>query len=343
MSAQIPKDVAESSLNAQLAKAGLTRIHQGKVRDTWALPDHSDLLLQVATNRISIFDFVLNAQVPRKGEVLTAMTVFWLTQVVQSFRNHLVSFGSGIDRYLPENLRDNNELQRCALIVEKLTMIPAESIIRGALTGSGWTSYQESGQVCGIPLPSGLNDGDLIPDPIFPLFAPSDKAEVGHDEHISATSAIEQFGRPIGDIPRAAYLIAFMHAYNRGVLLADTKLELGKTSGGIWTIADEIFTPDSSRFWDLAEWLESRKKGFSPTSWDKQSVRDAGKIVETPFGVTGINKLKPENPDHVAFVHQVPISAEVIGIAEERYATILQRLVEMSLSEYQEKAMLIAA
>lgn len=133
--------------------------------------------------------------------------------------------------------------------------------------------------------------------------------------------------------------MAFHFAYSRGVLIADTKFELGRTLSGVWTMADEILTPDSSRLWDLQEWLKTRGQSISPTSWDKQSVREHGKKIETPFGITGINTLKPENPEHVAFVHSVQIPSDVTGVATERYTTIFSRIVEMPLDRFQRQEM----
>ncbi len=336
MPTPIPKDVAESDLSRTLAKAGLTRVHQGKVRDTWELPD-PELLLQVATDRISIFDFVLNALVPRKGEALTAMTIFWLDEVLKGFDNHLIAYGEEIDIHLPERLRGNRELQSRALVVYKLDMLPVEAIVRGALTGSGFKSYQRDGTVCGFQLPAGLRDGDLIPDPLFPLFTPTTKAQEGHDEHMDAASVIERHGRGIGDLSRAAYLVAFHYALERGVVIADTKFERDEDEFG-----DEILTPDSSRFWDHDEWEATRAKGVSPTPWDKQSVRNWGKAALTPSGViTNIGDLNPGKPDDVALVHSLDVPPDVVGVAAERYTTIFKRITSYGLDEFQEKAMQI--
>lgn len=160
--------------------AGLTRVHQGKVRDTYALPDHPDLMLVYASDRISVFDFVLPALVVQKGETLTALNVWWCDEVLRDvFPHDLVAFGPKIDVYLPETTRDNAKLWRRAVVVRKLEMLPIEAIVRGYLTGSGLASYQKTGMVCGHILPNGLTDGSQLPRPIF---TPSTKALVGHDE-----------------------------------------------------------------------------------------------------------------------------------------------------------------
>ncbi|MBI1961288.1 MAG: phosphoribosylaminoimidazolesuccinocarboxamide synthase [Parcubacteria group bacterium] len=331
MPTPIPKNVAESDLSRKLAKEKLIRVHQGKVRDTWTLPNHPGRLLQVATDRISIFDFVLNAKVPHKGEVLTAMTIFWLQEVLRGFRHHVEERGGFVDNYLPDTLCHNTDLQRRALVVKKLDMLPVEAIVRGTLTGSGFKSYQKDGTVCGFVLPEGLHDGDLIPDPMFPLFTPTTKAVEGHDEHMDATGVINRFGRPVCDLSRAAYLIAFTYAWERGVVIADTKFECSRDAFG-----DEIITPDSSRFWDRDEWEATRAKGVSPTPYDKQSVRDWGKAIATPFeGITGIGNLDPENPEHVAFVHDLEVPSDVLEVAARRYETIFRRIVGTELRGFQ--------
>ena len=233
---------------------GLNLVHQGKVRDTFELPDRN-LLLPVATDRISIFDIVLNGLVRYKGEVLTALNIFWRTQVLRKLQHDLVAFGRGIDEYLPPDLRGNRNLWRRATVVRRLNMLPVEAIVRGHLTGSGLKDYQKTGAICGNDLPAGLKDGSKLPDPIF---TPSTKAEIGHDENVSAGSVTGQFGEAIESLSLTVFSIGKHFAYSVGLIVADSKFELGylgeippsgKVPLEMLVLADEVLTPDSSRFW----------------------------------------------------------------------------------------------
>ena len=179
---KIPSAVRDSKVTQAVVAAGCTEAHVGKVRHSYNLPGHPKLMLVVATDRISIFDHVLNALIAGKGEILTALTVYWLTRILSGVPSHLMAHGSGIDQYLPESLRGNPELQSRALVVKRLKMLPIEFIVRGNLTGSGYKSYQKDGTVCGIQLRPGYVDGSFLDEP---LLAPSTKAEEGHDVNIS--------------------------------------------------------------------------------------------------------------------------------------------------------------
>lgn len=340
MGTKIPEAVRESALSRELAAAGLQRVHQGKVRDTYALPNYPNLLLQVATDRVSIFDFVLPALVPFKGEVLTALTVFWTKKVFRrseiTLHHHIADYGRGIDGYLPRVLKNNSALRCRALVVMKLRMLPIECIMRGHLTGSGWPSYQKTGKVCGITLSAGLHDGDRLPEPIF---TPTTKAEEGHDKHISAKETVADYGNAVEFLPMCTFRTAYSYAVGRGIVLADTKFELGlPTNSRVKPrlfIGDEILTPDSSRFWDRKEWEETRVSGKSPASYDKQVVRDWGKLAETPFGVKGIDNLDPAKPEHVEFVHGLTMPEPLIFKTVERYLDIFHRLTGNALLEFQ--------
>jgi len=330
MGAIIPAKVAESSLSHRLIEAGLTRIFQGKVRDTYQLPDFPHLLLVVATDRVSIFDFVLPALVKDKGERLTAMTVFWLTGIFKAIRHHLIAYGSYIDRYLPSSLRGITELRKRALVVKKVKILPIECIVRGYLTGSAWSAYQENGKVCGISLPEGLHDGSQLPEPIF---TPSTKAEAGHDEHLNEKEVIKEYSGQIKSIPLFLYETAVAFASKKGVIIADTKFEFG--AGVDIILADEVLTPDSSRFWLEEYWAESVKKRKSPPSHDKQVVREWGKTVDTPFGMTGINNLNTENTEHIDFVHQQVPPEEMLNKTTDRYHEIFSLLIGCELGDFQ--------
>lgn len=338
MSAVLPKNVAESSLSEFLIRAGLKRVFQGKVRDTYGLANHSDLLLVVATDRVSIFDFVLPALVKDKGKVLTAMTIFWLRRVLKGYNHHLVAFGQGIGEYLPAILQNNPELQSRALVVKKLSIVPVEAIVRGYLTGSGWTAYQESKRVCGIQLPPDLHDGSKLP---VPIFTPSTKAETGHDEHLDAQEVLARYGRGIMTLAQSIFSEISTYAEARGIILADTKLEFGQAG----TLGDELATPDSSRYWLRSEWEEAVKQRKSPPSHDKEVVRAWGKTVETPFldgdgeKIVGIGSLDPEDPEHIAFVHSLEVPEVLLETTTDRYREIFRLLTGSNLEEFHQSKM----
>lgn len=340
MSAIIPEALKHSEPHVLLEQSGLKRIHQGKVRDTYQLA-HPGLLAVVATDRISIFDFVLPALVPHKGEILTALTVFWLRDVFTDktgIRHHLVAAGRDIDLYLPQGLRGNPELWKRMLIVKKLNIIPVECVVRGYLTGSGWRSYAQTGKVHGISVPPDLHDGSHLK---APLFDPTTKAEHGHDEPLEVAVVVAKFGAWLGHYSLDCYRILAYAALERGgLLVADTKFEFGQ--GGI--LADEVGTPDSSRFWDCDEAVRARQKRVSPPPYDKEVVRNWGKQVPLPLwrqkqGLpdVGLHNLDPANLIDVAFVQQLQVPQRVLEETGERYHTVFKRLTGMSLQEFQEK------
>lgn len=330
MVALIPEQVAVTEVIHHLMRAGLPEISRGKVRHTFELPGYPGLLLQYASDRISIFDWVLPALVQDKGAVLTAMTVFWLKEVLADVPNHLVAYGSGIDAYLPEELRDNRQLHAQAVVVKKLEMIPVECIVRGYLTGSGWAAYQnDNGVVCGIQLSEGLYDGSqLIP----PIFTPTTKAEVGHDEHLEAGEVIEQYPG-IDAFSLEAYDLIKQAAGERGFAFADTKFELGAAEDGTFILGDEVGTPDSSRFWDLSEWLAVAHERKAPPPHDKQFVREWGLSA----GVS--SKLSENNPEDVAFVHGTVVPDEILATTTDIYRKIAFRMLGMDLQEFQRVGM----
>jgi phosphoribosylaminoimidazole-succinocarboxamide synthase len=262
--------------------AGLERVASGKVRDLYAV-DGGHLLL-VASDRISAFDVVLDTEVPGKGEVLTGLTVFWLEQFGDLVANHLVGWRAS---ELPEAAR---HLAGRAMLVRRLEMLPVECVARGYLVGSGWKDYQATGAVCGVRLPAGLRQADRLPEPIF---TPATKASQGHDENVSEAEVAERLGADLTarlrDLTLEAYRRGAEHAARRGILLADTKLEFG-LDGGRVVLADEVLTPDSSRFWPAGGWAP----GSSPPSFDKQYVRDW--LQEQDWDMT---PPPPSLPQHV--------------------------------------------
>lgn len=237
---------------------GARHLHSGKVRDLYEVQDGH--LLMVASDRISAYDFLLTPGIPDKGEILTRMSLWWFDQLKDLVPNHVVSTS------VPERVRGR------ALIVEKLEMFPVECVARGYLTGSGLIDYNATGEVCGVPLPAGLVDASRLPQPIF---TPATKAEMGeHDENVSFEQVTETIGAEsaaaLRDLTLTVYARAEQIARERGIILADTKLEFGARPDGTIVLADEVLTPDSSRFWPADSW----QPGRAQPSYDKQFVRD---------------------------------------------------------------------
>ena len=247
-----------------------TLLGRGKVRDLYAVPyAGQDALLLVATDRISAFDHVLATGIPGKGKILTQISLFWFDLLSNLVPNHLIAadvaqFPAALQPYA-------NQLEGRSMLVKRAAMFPVECVARGYLAGSGWKEYQTSGTVCGIPLPAGLLDGSRLPEPVF---TPATKSQDGaHDENISYAAAEALVGAAdasqLRRLTLAIYRKAAEHAESRGLILADTKFEFGRTAEGI-ILADEVLTPDSSRFWEGAAW----KPGGAQPSFDKQFVRD---------------------------------------------------------------------
>ena len=244
---------------------GLELLRRGKVRDVYAVD--RDRLLIVATDRISAFDVILGSGIPGKGRVLTQISLFWFN-FLDDVPNHLIS--ANVDEY-PENLRDfRDQVEGRSMLVRRARMIDIECVARGYLSGSGWKEYQAHGAICGIPLPGGLRESDRLPGPIF---TPATKAQSGHDENISMDEAAKAIGTKLAtelrDRTLKIYGQAAAYAETRGIILADTKFEFGYVDNEL-VLADEILTPDSSRFWPCA----SYKPGGAQPSYDKQFVRD---------------------------------------------------------------------
>jgi phosphoribosylaminoimidazole-succinocarboxamide synthase len=241
-------------------------VGRGKVRDIYSLGER---LLIVATDRISAFDYILGSGIPDKGRILTQMTLFWLDFLRDVTPNHLIT--AKFDEY-PEILRPYREqLEGRSMIVHRARMIDIECVARGYLSGSGWKEYQQSGSVCGIPLPEGLQESAQIPGQ--PVFTPATKAASGHDENIPLETAAAKIGSDLAyrlrDLTLAIYSKAAAYAAGRGILLADTKFEFGFVDRQL-VLADEVLTPDSSRFWPAASYAP----GGPQPSYDKQYVRD---------------------------------------------------------------------
>jgi phosphoribosylaminoimidazole-succinocarboxamide synthase len=256
---------ASSRIVLQTDFPDLTLHARGKVRDLYNL---NGQLLFVATDRISAFDYVLASGIPEKGRVLTQLSLFWFDFLKGTVNNHLVT--ANVDEY-PEPLRKyQDQIRGRSMLVQKAQMIDVECVVRGYLSGSGWKDYQKTGAVCGITLPTGLRDSDKLPEPIF---TPASKATTGHDENISFHEMCKRTGPELAeelrDLSVRIYKKAADYAAGRGIIIADTKFEFGHTAQGL-VLADEVLTPDSSRFWPADRY----QPGRSQESYDKQFVRD---------------------------------------------------------------------
>jgi phosphoribosylaminoimidazole-succinocarboxamide synthase len=242
---------------------GWNHTYSGKVRDLYTRPDHPDRVLMVASDRVSAFDHVLEPAIPGKGAILTELSLWWFDQL-DGMPNHLAPRSEWT--IIPASVRDR------AMLVTTLKMFPIECVARGYLTGSGWLEYQQSQSVCGVALPAGLSDGDRLPEPIY---TPAFKAPLGaHDENITFEHSAELIGlenaTALRDLTLAIFTRASAIAEQHGLLLADTKFEFGAAPDGAITLADEVLTPDSSRYWDAAVYAT----GTRGVSFDKQIVRN---------------------------------------------------------------------
>lgn len=287
---------------------GLVHIHSGKVRDLYRTPE--DQLLMVASDRISAFDYVLQTPIPDKGRILTAMTVWWFDQLADVVPNHLLSAD---DPSIPARWRGR------ALICKPLEMVKVECIARGYLTGHGLEDYRASGGVCGIPLPAGLLDGSRLPEPIF---TPTTKAPLGeHDEQMSYAQVQAQTGAEVAAeirrITLAVYARGAELAERAGVILADTKVEIGVDSAGALVLGDEVLTPDSSRFWPADTWAPGRAQ----PSFDKQYVRDWLLSAESGWDRAG-GATPPALPD------------QVVAATRARYIEAYERLTGLRFADW---------
>ena len=271
-------------------------VGSGKVRELYALDD--DRLLLVASDRISTFDVVLPTEIPDKGRVLCGLSAFWFARTAELCPNHLLA------------VREDGRSMEC----RRLEMLPIECVVRGYLAGSGWKDYRRTGAVCGHQLPSGLQESDRLPEPIF---TPATKAVEGHDENIDLETAAGLVGADrlaeVQETALALYRFASAHALERGIVIADTKFEFGLDSEGTLVLGDEAFTPDSSRFWPADEYAA----GASQPSFDKQFVRDYCESL-------GWDKTDPgpELPD------------DVVAKTREKYVQAFERLTGIPFDDY---------
>ena len=286
----------------------LRKIASGKVREIFEIDD--ERLLFVASDRISAYDVVMNEQIPDKGRVLTGMTEHWL-KLAGEVPNHLLSMSLSD---LPDEVRPSGEeLAGRFMIVRRLNMMPVEFVVRGYLVGSGWAEYKRNGTIAGLKLPEGLREADKLPQPVF---TPATKAVSGHDENISEETAGEIVGearmKAARDYAFALYEMAATYAEQRGIIVADTKFEFGMWDGEV-VLADEVLTPDSSRFWPAGEW----RPGTNPPSFDKQYLRD---------WLSGLDWNKEPPPP--------TLPADVIEGTRRRYLEAYERITGSSFHEY---------
>jgi phosphoribosylaminoimidazole-succinocarboxamide synthase len=282
--------------------ADLPLVASGKVREIYDLGDE---LLLVASDRISTYDVVHPTPIPDKGNVLTGISAFWFDRTTDIVPNHMVSVADGVP----------NEARGRGMVVRKLQMLSVECVVRGYITGSGWKDYQATGSVSGIALPSGLLESEQLPEP---LFTPSTKADVGHDEAIDFEGAVALIGdrdlaERVRDVSLALYRFASDYARGRGIILADTKFELGLDADGNLVLGDEVCTPDSSRFWPADQY----EPGRSQPSFDKQYVRDWASS-------TGWDR-KPPAP---------AIPDDVVARTREKYIEAYERICGEPFSEW---------
>jgi phosphoribosylaminoimidazole-succinocarboxamide synthase len=277
------------------ALSDLPRIASGKVREIYEGLDRT--LLLVASDRISTYDVVHPTPIPDKGKVLTGLSTFWFERTTDIIPNHLLSVTDGV----PDEVRGRG------MLVRRLEMLGVECVVRGYITGSGWKDYQRTGAVCGIELPDGLRESDQLPEPIF---TPTTKATTGHDEAIDFEGAVELIGdrelaERVRDVSLELCRFAADHARERGIILADTKFELGLDPDGVLTLGDEVCTPDSSRFWPADRY----EPGLSQPSFDKQFVRDWASS-------TGWDRTPPAPP----------IPDDVVARTREKYVEAYERV-----------------
>ncbi len=288
--------------------AGLTPLHSGKVRDLYRTA--SGELLMVASDRISAFDHILDTPIPDKGRILTALSVWWFEQLRDIAPNHLISVD---DPAIPVKWRGR------AMLCQPLDMVKVECVARGYLAGSGLTDYRATGRVCGIELPAGLTDGSQLPEPIF---TPTTKAPLGtHDQPMTYADVVAAVGREraghLRDLTIAVYERGTALAGRAGLLLADTKVEVGVAADGTLVLADEILTPDSSRFWPADRW----EPGHAQPSYDKQFVRDW--LVSPASGWEREGATPPP-----------PLPDDIVAATRSRYVEAYERLTGLQFADW---------
>jgi phosphoribosylaminoimidazole-succinocarboxamide synthase len=290
---------------------GLPHVHSGKVRDIYAVGD--DRLLMVTSDRISAFDVIMAEPIPDKGRVLTAMSAFWFDQLADIVPGHLLSTDLADLPESAQNVAAEADLVGRVMLTRRADMLPVECIVRGYITGSAWKEYSRAGTMHGTRLPEGLLESARLPEPVF---TPSTKADEGHDENISFSAAAELIGEALAaqvrDVALALYQRGADWARERGIIIADTKFELGLVDGEL-VLCDEVLTPDSSRFWPTDAW----EPGSTPPSFDKQPVRDL---------LDGLDWDKTPPPP--------PLPAKVVAATSRRYIEAYERITGRPFADW---------
>ena len=290
---------------------GLPHVHSGKVRDIYAVGD--DRLLMVTSDRISAFDVIMAEPIPDKGRVLTAMSAFWFDQLADVVPGHLLSTDLADLPESAQNVAAEADLTGRVMLTRRADMLPVECIVRGYITGSAWKEYSRAGTMHGTRLPEGLLESARLPEPVF---TPSTKADQGHDENISFSAAAELIGEALAaqvrDVALALYQRGADWARERGIIIADTKFELGLVDGEL-VLCDEVLTPDSSRFWPTDAW----EPGSTPPSFDKQPVRDL---------LDGLDWDKTPPPP--------PLPAKVVAATSRRYIEAYERITGRPFADW---------
>ena len=290
---------------------GLSHVHSGKVRDIYAVGD--DRLLMVTSDRISAFDVVMAEPIPEKGRVLTAMSAFWFAELADVVPGHLISTDVADLPQSAQAAAAEADLTGRVMLTHRAEMLPVECIVRGYITGSAWKEYRRSGTMHGSPLPEGMSESAQLPEPVF---TPSTKAEEGHDENISFGAAAALLGESLAakvrDVSLALYTRGAAWARERGIVIADTKFELGMVDGEL-VLCDEVLTPDSSRFWPVDAW----RPGSPPPSFDKQPVRDY---------LEGLDWDKTPPPP--------PLPPEVVDATSRRYVEAYERITGRRFADW---------
>lgn len=336
MGAIIPQHLIKGDWSDFLERHGYNLVNQGKTRDIY---DLGDQLLMVATDRLSIFEFVLGTPIAYKGEILTALTHFWLTQIIPGIPNHLANSNQYPGKNAVHDLKPfyPQDFVVRSLVINKVNILPFELIFRHHIGGSVYGKYLETGEAGGTKLPPNLPKWSRLDEPIFTT---STKEELGHDINVDADTFYAKYGQTGRDLVamlKRAYNVAYEYAAKRGILILDTKLE-----ASIYHLADEVFTPDSSRFCLKEDWEKAMLEKREPNFYDKQVVRDWGAKLETPFfdgqgkKIIGLKGLEPTNPEHYGWVHQLVVPPEIVDQTEKLYFEIFYRLTGLTLSEYQE-------
>jgi phosphoribosylaminoimidazole-succinocarboxamide synthase len=349
MMTTLPKEIGERSVIGSLA-AHLH--HQGKVRNTYLNPYDEAELIQQATDGISAFDFVFPVLIPKKGQVLTALTDFSRRTYLRDIPHHFVESGKYPGHNKAREIKDSHSdfPLESTFVIKRAKVLPYELIFRHHIGGSVWKEYLEKGTAGGNQLPSGLSKWQALDSPVY---TPSTKEAEGHDKNITAQQFFQETGeegKRAQQIFLSAYRKAYRYCHMLGVLILDTKGEIGypirDPEPGNLMIVDEAFTPDSSRYVLAPDLEQALHEGRDPDFYDKEIFRIWVKSIETPFfdsegkRIRGINNLDPTNPQHVAFVHSLSVPQDVVMKTSKRYLDLLEFITGMTLEEYQAKYLL---